>query len=104
MSILSITFHTTENRLAEWGQYCENELFAMVENLMDVDKYILSEVDTEMLREGRNTNLLLVFADEDLRQGFLLSELPNITERIEKVFGQEVMIFPTMLNPKRLRF
>lgn len=104
MSILSITFHTTENRIEEWDNYCEGELLTMVENLMDVDKYILSEVHSDMINEGRNTNLFLVFADEDLRSGFLLSELPNIAERIDKVFGQEVMIFPTMLNPKRLRF
>lgn len=104
MSILSITFHTTENRIAEWDQYCDNELHTMVENLMDVDKYILSVVDSNMVNEGRNTNLLLVFANEDLRDGFLLSELPNIEEHVNKIFGQEVMIFPTMLNPKRLRF
>ena len=104
MSILSITFHTTENRIPEWDQYCDNELHNMVENLIDVDKYILSEVSTDMVREGRNTNHLLVFSNEELREGFLLSELPNIAERIDKVFGQEVMIFPTMLNSKRLRF
>lgn len=104
MSILSITFHTTENRIEEWDDYCVNELHTMIENLMDVDKYILSEVHSDMVNEGRNTNLLLVFANSDLRSDFLLSELPNIEERVMKNFGQEVMIFPTMLNPKRLRF
>lgn len=103
MSILSITFHTTENQLEAWNLYLANELYTMVENLMDVDQYILSEVDSDMLNEGKNTNLLLIFANDNLRREFMESEMLNIEERIAQKFGSEVMIFPTFLNPKKQR-
>ena len=104
MSILSITFHTIENRVEEWDQYLENDLVQMVENLMDVDKYILSEVDSSMIREGKNTNLFLMFDNDALREQFIINELQNISEHIVSKFGNEVMIFDTCLNPKKLRF
>jgi len=100
MSILSLTFHCTENAFAQWQEYTENELLNLVENLLDVDQYIVSEVESEMIREGNNTNLLLFFSTETLRRDFLESELLNIEERITKKFGTEVMIFSTLLNPK----
>lgn len=100
MSILSITFHTTEHKIADWDIYLESELHQMVENLLDVDRYIISDVETGMLNEGKNTNLFLVFASSDLRQQFMESEMLNIEERIAGKFGQDVMIFPTFLNPK----
>ena len=49
MSILSITFHTVESQLQTWEQYFENELMNLIENFIYVEKYILSEVNTEML-------------------------------------------------------
>lgn len=103
MSILSITFHTTENQLQKWDGYLESDLHAMIENLMDVDKYILSEVHSDMVNEGRNTNLLLIFDRDELREQFIINELENIAERIHKEFGEEVMIFQTFLNPKKHR-
>ena len=75
----------------------------MVENLIDVEKYILSEVESEMISEGKNTNLLLIFENEEKRQDFIEIELTNITERIQKAFGENVMIFKTHLNPKKSR-
>ena len=54
--------------------------------------------------EGKNTNLLLIFQDEEKRQDFVEIELTNITERILKEFGENVMIFKTYLNPKKSRF
>lgn len=104
MSILSITFHTTENKIKEWDLYLENELHQMVENLMDVYRYILSEVYSEMLNEGKNTNLFLWFDNDELRNQFMESELVNIEERILQKFGPELMIFATFLNPKKKRF
>ena len=104
MSLLSLTFHTTENVSQEWEIYMENELHEMVENLIDVEKFILSEVESEMISEGKNTNLLLIFDDEEKRQDFLEIELLNLTERIESAFGENVMIFKTFLNPKKSRF
>ncbi|WP_313001518.1 hypothetical protein [Chryseobacterium gleum] len=42
MSVLSITFHCTKDRLEEWENYIDETLVLMTENLMDVSKYILS--------------------------------------------------------------
>lgn len=104
MSILSITFHSTENIKNDWENYLENELHQMVENLFDVEKYILSEVNSEMINEGKNTNLLLVFDDDEKRLDFLEIEMKNIEERITGKFGEEVMVFVTFLNPRKSRF
>ncbi|WP_304343069.1 DUF4286 family protein [Chryseobacterium koreense] len=104
MSILSITFHSTENIKNDWENYLENELHRMVENLFDVEKYILSEVNSEMINEGKNTNLLLVFDDDEKRLDFLEIEMKNIEERITGKFGEEVMVFVTFLNPRKSRF
>ena len=104
MNVLSLTFHSTSNISSSWDQYTENNLFEMIENLMDVEKYILSEVESDMINEGKNTNLLLVFDNNEKRQDFIEIELQNITERIENEFGDEVMAFVTLLNPKKQRF
>ncbi|UZT98509.1 DUF4286 family protein [Chryseobacterium fluminis] len=104
MSVLSITFHCTKNNLEEWENYIDETLILMTENLMDVDKYILSEVHSDFIDEGKNYNLLLMFDNNDLREDFVKSELENISERIEARFGQEVMIFNTFLNPRTSRF
>ena len=104
MSFLSLTFHNTESINKEWENYLGNDLHQMIENLMDVEKYILSEVQSEMINEGKNTNLLLVFDNEEKRDDFIEIELKNITERIESKFGENVMVFTTFLNPKKSRF
>ena len=104
MSVLSITFHTVESELSNWEQYVDTELIELVENLYDVEKYILSQVETEMLTEGKNTNLLLVFENDAKRQEFTETELLNISERIGNQFGEKVMIFITELNKKKFRF
>ena len=57
-----------------------------------------------MLNEGKNTNLFLWFDNDELRSQFMESELVNLEERIAKKFGNEVMVFPTFLNPKQKRF
>lgn len=103
MSVLSITFHCTKDRLEEWENYIDETLVLMTENLMDVSKYILSEVHSDFIEEGKNYNLLLIFDNNGLREDFIKSELLNISERIEKKFGQEVMVFNTFLNPKKTR-
>ncbi|RKT02109.1 DUF4286 family protein [Chryseobacterium defluvii] len=103
MSVLSITFHSTKNNIEEWENYMDESLILMTENLMDVSKYILSEVHSDYIEEGKNYNLLLIFDNDELRDDFIKSELLNIAERVEKKFGQEVMIFNTFLNPKKSR-
>ncbi len=104
MSFLSLTFHNTESITKEWENYLGNDLHQMIENLMDVEKYILSEVQSDLINEGKNTNLLLVFDNEEKRDDFIEIELKNITERIESKFGENVMVFTTFLNPKKSRF
>lgn len=103
MSILSITFHCTKNNLEKWENYMDETLVLMTENLMDVNQYILSEVHSDYIEEGKNYNLLLIFDNDGLREDFIKSEMENIAERIEAKFGQEVMIFNTFLNPKKSR-
>ncbi|SHE40822.1 DUF4286 family protein [Chryseobacterium takakiae] len=104
MSVLSITFHCTKNNLEEWENYIDETLILMAENLLDVNKYILSEVHSDYIDEGKNYNLLLVFDNDNLREDFVQSELKNIAERVEARFGTEVMIFNTFLNPRKTRF
>ncbi len=101
MTLLSITFHSTPSALENWQSYVDDELKGLIGNFMDVDQYILSEVDTDMIRseEGRNYNLLLFFDDEDKRDGFLDQELKILAEKIQSQFGESVMIFDTLLNP-----
>jgi hypothetical protein len=103
MSVLSITFHCTKDNLEEWENYMDETLVLMTENLMDVDKYILSEVHSDYIEDGKNYNLLLIFDNDDIREDFIKSEMLNIAEIVEKKFGQEVMIFNTFLNPKKSR-
>jgi hypothetical protein len=103
MSVLSITFHCTKDNLEEWENYMDETLVLMTENLMDVDKYILSEVHSDYIEDGKNYNLLLIFDNDDIREDFIKSEMLNIAEIVEKRFGQEVMIFNTFLNPKKSR-
>lgn len=104
MAILSITFHTTEADLENWNLFVQNELKMIVENLMEVEKYILSEVESDMISEGKNTNLLLIFEDQEIQNQFLEIELLNITERIEIKFSDRVMVFITKLNEIARRF
>ena len=103
MSILSITFHTPEHLLADWASFQENSLENLIENLIQVESYILSDVESEMLHEGKNTNLLLIFEDENLREEFVESELLNLQHHIEKEFGEDVMVFKTYLNERKSR-
>ncbi|SEF50729.1 protein of unknown function [Halpernia humi] len=103
MSILSITFHTPEHLLSDWEKFQENSLENLIENLIQVENYILSDVESEMLHEGKNTNLLLIFEDENLREEFVDSELLNLQHHIEKEFGEDVMVFKTYLNERKSR-
>ncbi len=103
MSVISITFHSIESARKEWDQFLENDLHQLVENLLDVEKYILSEVESDLINEGKNTSLLLIFEDEEKRLDFKEIELKNITEIIEHQFGEKVMIFTTLLNPKKMK-
>lgn len=103
MSVISITFHTVESENQQWDFFIENDLPQLIDNLFEVEKYILSEVDSEMIMEGKNTNVLLLFQDEEKREDFRQIELQNITEIVEKKFGENVMVFTTLLNPLKIK-
>ncbi|MCP1252768.1 MULTISPECIES: DUF4286 family protein [Elizabethkingia] len=105
MSVLSVTFHVESTVQPQWYDFLEKEFPALVENLYDVEKFIFSEVDSDYIQEGKNYNLLLIFDDHEIRSGFLLNEMQNLSEIIHNKFSQEqVIIFITELNPitKRL--
>lgn len=100
MSVLSLTFHSPLSQLEAWQEYTQNVLPEIIGNLMDVEKYMLSDVESEMINEGHNTNLLLIFENGERRKDFVEIELLNISERIEQQFGDNIMIFTTYLNPQ----
>lgn len=99
MSVLSITFHCIKTNIIAWEEFVNESLILMTENLMDVDQYILSEVQSDYIDEGKNYNLLLLFSDDEKREEFNKSELLNIIEIIENKFADQIMIFNTSLNP-----
>jgi hypothetical protein len=53
MSVLSITFHTVESELSNWEQYVDTELIELVENLYDVEKYILLKLKPKCLQKAK---------------------------------------------------
>ena len=99
MSVLSVTFHTIESELKNWNNFLQTDLKELIEKPNKIEKFILSEVETEMLTEGKNTNLLIIFENQQKREEFLNKELVNISEKITQNFGENVMIFVTNLNP-----
>lgn len=103
MSVISITFHSVESVQKEWNDFVEKDFHQIIENLIDVEKYMLSEVESDMINEGKNTNLLLIFDNEEKRTDFMEIELLNISEIIERKFGESVMIFITNLNPTKMK-
>jgi len=100
MSILSVTFHSPLDQLEAWQEYSKNVLPEMIANLMDVEKYMLSDVESERINERHNTNLLLISDSAEKRKDFVEIELLNISELIEQKFGDSIMIFTTYLNPQ----
>lgn len=96
MAILSITFHTEEQKIVEWNIYLKNELIPDIKTLGE--KHIISEVESDMLSEGKNTNILLLFDNEVDRELFLEQKFPLIAEKTLKNFSDKVLIFNTFLN------
>lgn len=99
MSLLSITFHCEFDALNDWEQYKNQSLKKVASKIPQVKHYILSDVETAMLQEGKNTNLLLIFSDDHQRQLFLENELAYIQQDIESEFQTKVLVFVTLLNP-----
>ena len=63
MSVLSLTFHSTENISNDWNLYMENNLLEMIENLIDVEK--LNHKDSIILIKKSdlieiNKNILMI--------------------------------------------
>ncbi len=103
MTALSITFHSTESIKEKWEIFRQKELTELIENFLDVEHYLLSKVRSEMIQEGENTNLFLLFESEMKKQEFFESELTNLVERVETRFPSEVMTFVTHLDPIKMR-
>lgn len=101
--LLSVTFHCTAPVISRWEEYLHTTLSEMIENLMDVENYILTEVVSDLIHEGKNYNLLLMFDDDEVRNLFVENELENIKERIGDVFNENLMIFTTHLNSIKSR-
>lgn len=98
MNLLSITFHTTQDNLERFVYFTENEFPEIIRNLMQVEKYFFSEVESDYIDEGKNYNLLLFFENQNLRAEFILSEFENIADIIQTKFADSVMIFQTKLD------
>ena len=96
MAILSITFHIEETELLKWNKYLKSVLIYDLKNINK--KYLLTEVESEMLSEGKNTNVLLFFDNQSDRIYFLENELPHISNKIFDKFSESVLIFNTFLN------
>ncbi|SDE09618.1 DUF4286 family protein [Riemerella columbipharyngis] len=99
MSLLSVTFHCENNALPKWEAYMSGEMISRVEKWGH--SYIISEVETEMLQEGKNFNILLDFKSPIERESFLNDYFADFAESIKETFSDKVMIFVTILNSKR---
>ncbi|AFR36343.1 DUF4286 family protein [Riemerella anatipestifer] len=99
MSILSLTFHCEQGSISEWKTYFNKSIISHYKKTQNLKHYIASEVETERLQEGINFNFLLVFGTAEDRTNFITNELPNITMEVEKIFGDRVLVFATLLNP-----
>ena len=105
MSVLSVTFHVESQAQKKWETFLENEIPNLIDNLMDVEKFIFSEVESDYVQEGKNYNLLLIFSDNDIREQFVINEMKNLVEIVEKKFpANQVMVFQTYLNRILHRF
>lgn len=96
MAILSITFHIEENRIIEWNKYLEDNLIPHIQSLGL--PFLLSNVDTEMLSEGQNNNLLLFFNNREEREIFIQKDFPKLCEPAMQEFQKDIIIFKTLLN------
>ncbi|PIE50657.1 MAG: hypothetical protein CSA38_02505 [Flavobacteriales bacterium] len=99
MTALSITFHCTAPQLENWEKYLHNEFLSNIKKMEHIQRYIFSEVYSEMIEEGKNYNLLVLFDNEENRAIFMEEKLGLMAGKITDIFANEVMIFPTLLNP-----
>jgi len=99
MNLLSITFHVEQNALPKWKNFLDNNFSKWLEETSIIDRFIFSEVESEMIEEGVNYNLLLIFKNQEIRSDFAHREMRDIAQIIDEQFiPQEVIIFPTFLN------
>jgi hypothetical protein len=98
MSALSITFHFTEAKIHEWNNNLLHSLESLIKDSLHIKNFIISEVHTEYLNEGKNYNVLLFFDDLSERENFMGGQLASLDQEIEQQFGNEIMLFVTPLN------
>lgn len=99
MKLLSLTFHAEESVVAEMKNYLNASLVPHLERGAEPQEFILSEVAHAMVEEGKNFSLILFFEEEARRSRFLQEQLPALADDLLKIFGHQVMIFDTELNP-----
>lgn len=104
MNILSVTFHVTDNQIKNWNQFLQSDLIYQIDKMTDVEKFILSEVETDLLTEGKNYNFLLIFENQQKKDNFINNFLVGISQLIALRFGENVMVFATHLNPLKIKF
>ena len=63
MAILSITFHIEETELLKWNEYLKSVIISDLKNINK--KYLLTEVESEMLSEGKNTNIHNIYTKHE---------------------------------------
>ena len=98
MSALSITFHFTEAKIHEWNNNLLQSLESLIEDSLHIKNFMISEVHTDYIDEGKNYNVLLFFDDLGERENFMSGQLASLDRAIDEQFGNEIMLFVTPLN------
>lgn len=97
MYLLSITFHVPYNLAESWGNFRKNILRTWID-LQEIP-YHLTEIESEMVTEGKNTNLILFFENSESRELFFEKKIIKIESTVEGQFSDQVMLFVSKLNP-----
>lgn len=97
MQILSLTFHSTFEKISQWEKFYPKEILLPIKNLGQ--KFIYSEIHSEMIKEGKNYNLLLFFNDKENQNQFIEKNLTQIDQKIKENFNNEVLWFLSELKP-----
>lgn len=98
MAILSVSFHATPEKIEDWKVYLQGSVMPWAKNFCGEKRVLLSEIETEVVAEGKNYNLLLFFDNATLRNHFFDEKIALLIKDITATFGNEVVVFPSKLN------
>lgn len=100
MNLLSVAFHIEAKALPKWQRFISENWPDLITKLAYFDRYIFSEVESPLIEEGSNYNLLIVFDHQAHKTLFLQQEMAKVVSEIQQHFnGDEVVIFHTSLHP-----